>query len=69
MTRSERKKMESLNFNSYGVAVTTTQSGKKIWIRQNDRNINNPYFTVDLEDRHLFSRGGINKVFEAIQNN
>lgn len=69
MTRTERAKMESLNFSENGIAVTTTASGKKIWIRQNDRNIRNPFFSVDLEDKHLFSRGGINKVFEAINNN
>ena len=69
MTRTERMKMESLNFSAQGVAIATTASGKKIWIRRNDRNINNTFFTVDLEDRHLFSRGGINKVFEAIKNN
>lgn len=69
MTSIQREQMEALGFNERGVAVTTTASGKKIWIRRNDRNIRNPYFTVDLEDKHLFSRGGINKVFEAIRNN
>lgn len=69
MTRSEVIKMESLNFDGQGMAVTVTASGKKIWIRRNDANINQIYFTVDLEDKHLFSRGGINKVFEAINNN
>lgn len=62
-------KMEALNFNERGVAVATTASGRKIWIRKNDSNINNPFFTVDLEDKHLFSRGGIKKVLEAINNN
>ena len=61
--------MEALGFNERGIATTTTASGKRIWIRRNDTNIQNPYFTVDLEDRHLFSRGGLNKVLEAIKNN
>lgn len=69
MTATERMKMEALNFNERGVAVTTTASGKKIWIRRNDTNIKNPMFTVDLDDEHLFSRGGIKKVLEAINNN
>ena len=69
MLRSEKEKMDKLGFNSMGIAVTTTASGKKIWIRKNDTNINNPMFTVDLQDKHLFSRGGIKKVFEAINNN
>lgn len=69
MTRSERAKMEALGFNEMGIAVATTASGKKIWIRRNDTNIDRPYFTVDLEDKHLFSRGGLKKVFEAIANN
>lgn len=62
-------KMEALHFSERGVAVATTASGRKIWIRKNDTNINNPMFTVDLEDKHLFSRGGIKKVLEAINNN
>lgn len=69
MTKSERAKMETLGFNAMDIAVTATASGKKIWIRRNDTNIQNPYFTVDLEDKHLFSRGGLKKVFEAIANN
>lgn len=69
MTSTERAKIRSLNFNEKGIAVTTTASGQKIWIRMNDTNIDRPYFTVDLSDKHLFSRGGINKVFEAINNN
>ena len=69
MTKTEKEKMEALHFNDRGVAVTRTASGKKIWIRQNDRNANKPYFTVDLEDKHLFSRGSLGKVFEAIKNN
>ena len=69
MTRSMREKMEALNFSEQGIAVTTTASGKKIWIRRNDFNIQNPMFSVDLEDKHLFSRGGLAKVLEAIKNN
>lgn len=69
MTATERMKMDALNFNGMGIAVITTASGKKIWIRRNDTNIKNPMFTVDLDDKHLFSRGGIKKVLEAINNN
>lgn len=69
MTREERRQMESLNFNGMGFATATTASGKKLYIRRNDCNINKVYFSVDLEDEHLFSRGSISKVFEAIRNN
>lgn len=47
-------------------AKTETASGKSAFVYKNDRNINRQYFQLIVEDKTVFCRGSLSKVFEKL---
>lgn len=58
--------MQKLKFNEFGVAVTTTKSGKEAVVYQNDMNIMKVYFQLVVDGKTVFNRGSLNRVYEKL---
>lgn len=58
---------QTLEFNEFGVAVTTTKSGKEAVVYQNDMNIMKVYFQLVVDGRTVFNRGSLEKVLQKLE--
>lgn len=56
-----------LIFNSYGVAATTTKSGKDARVIENSMNIRRKLYQLVVDGKTVFSRGTIGKVYEKLE--
>ena len=65
LTYTEKMQLAALTFDG-GLAKTTTRSGKAALVQENERNINRPYYSLDIEGKTVFTRGTIGKVFQVL---